>query len=68
MDKTEEKHTYIHLANSTNSTMFTDCCGCAVLNSEIKCPCCNATVYGSEAETDYERGRIRWNYAFCKQY
>lgn len=62
----EIKHTYIHLSGPTNSTMFTDCCGCAVLNSEIKCPLCSAIVYGSEAKTDHERWLMRWNYAFNK--
>ena len=60
----ETRHTYVRLSGPNNSTMFTDCCGVAVLNSETKCPLCGATVYGSEAKTDHERWIMRWNYAF----
>jgi len=57
---------YIHLSSSTNSTMFTDCCGIAITNSEKRCPRCNELIYGYNAETEHKRGIIRWEYAFKK--
>ena len=57
-------YTYVHLSGSTNSTMFTDCCGCAVTDDDIKCPECGANVYGADAPNAYERNRMRWKYAF----
>ena len=44
----------------TNSTMFTTCCGTAICDSEGECPGCGKKVYGWEAESNYERGRLRW--------
>ncbi len=47
----------------TNSTMFTQCCNTAICDSESQCPACGQKVIGSDAETNHERNRIRWNYA-----
>ena len=47
----------------TNSTMFTECCRCAICDNERFCPHCKEEVIGAEANTDYERGRIRWRAA-----
>ena len=44
----------------TNSTMFTSCCGTAICEDQCNCPGCGRPVVGSEAESNYERGRIRW--------
>jgi len=47
----------------TNSTMFTDCCGTAICEDQKRCPNCKRTVIGSNAETNSERGKIRWKKA-----
>ena len=47
----------------TNSTMFTECCRCAILDDETKCPRCGRLVIGHDAATKHERGRIRWKAA-----
>ena len=44
----------------TNSTMFTECCDVALCSSEICCPKCHRTVIGYGANSDHERGLIRW--------
>jgi len=44
----------------TNSTMFTTCCQVAICDDEILCPRCGKKVYGWEAESRHERGRLRW--------
>lgn len=43
-----------------NSTMFTDCCGAAICDSELCCPGCGSKVIGHDDATDHERGRTRW--------
>jgi hypothetical protein len=47
----------------TNSTMFTQCCGTAICNDEPCCPSCGRKVIGWDAESDHERGKIRWRSA-----
>jgi hypothetical protein len=47
----------------TNSTMFTDCCGCAICANERYCPSCGREVIGCNAETNHERQNIRWAHA-----
>lgn len=45
----------------TNSTLFTECCGCAI-NEEECCPCCGRKIVGHDAPYG-ERHRIRWKNA-----
>ena len=52
--------------SGTNSTMFTQCCETAICNDQPNCPVCKRKVIGWDAETDHERGKIRWNYAYQK--
>jgi len=47
----------------TNSTMFTECCGTAICEDESRCPSCKELVIGHDAETNYDRGRVRWRAA-----
>ena len=47
----------------TNSTMFTDCCNTAICNNESNCPKCGSKVIGHDAESNHERGLIRWENA-----
>ena len=56
----------VHLCCSTNSTMFTNCCDCAICNDEKICPKCGSLIYGYDAGTDHERGITRWKMAFKK--
>lgn len=46
-----------------NSTMFTSCCGTAICADELNCPNCKRKVIGWDAETEHDRGRIRWQNA-----
>jgi len=43
--------------------MFTQCCGCAICSDEKYCPSCRRKVIGWDAETNHERGLIRWKQA-----
>ena len=47
----------------TNSTMFTECCQCAICDDEPNCPICKRKIRGWDAELRHERGMIRWRYA-----
>ena len=47
----------------TNSTMFTECCSCAICNYEIHCPSCGRNVIGWDIESSHQRGIIRWSNA-----
>lgn len=47
----------------TNSTMFTECCECAICDDQPYCPICNRKVVGWNAETKHERSRMRWSNA-----
>jgi len=47
----------------TNSTMFTGCCSVAICDWETRCPKCKREVVGAKAETEHERGKIRWRNA-----
>jgi hypothetical protein len=44
----------------TNSTMFTGCCSVAICDDERNCPHCGRPVIGHDAESNHQRGRIRW--------
>jgi len=50
--------------SGTNSTMFTECCECAICADEPYCPSCKRKVIGWDAESDHERRKIRWNNAY----
>ncbi len=47
----------------TNSTMFTECCEVAIIDSELYCPLCKREVIGYDAISDSERRKIRWKNA-----
>ena len=49
--------------HGTNSTMFTECCDCAICDDEGCCPSCGREVIGHDAETSHERNMIRWKAA-----
>jgi len=49
--------------SGTNSTMFTECCGSAICDHQKCCPHCGEEVIGADAESDHQRGRIRWRAA-----
>ena len=51
------------LPQGTNSTMFTECCGCAICDDEKDCPSCGREVVGDDAETTHKRHMIRWEAA-----
>lgn len=51
------------MPQGTNSTMFTECCEVAICDDETHCPKCKRKVVGFDAESAYERGRIRWKNA-----
>ena len=51
------------LPQGTNSTMFTECCRTAICNDEPNCPRCGRKVIGWDADSDHERGKIRWQHA-----
>lgn len=66
MKEKNEPEVGVHLCGPYNSTMFTDCCGVAICNDEIKCPSCGRLVIGSDCKTDNERRIIRWRTAYNK--
>lgn len=49
--------------NGTNSTMFTACCGTAICDDQLNCPRCGRIVVGHDAQSDHQRGYIRWKNA-----
>jgi len=49
--------------SGTNSTLFTECCGAAICDDQAKCPRCNRNVVGYDADTNHERGKLRWRNA-----
>jgi len=50
------------LPQGTNSTMFTECCECAICDNEPNCPICKRKVIGWD-ETQDRRRKSRWQYA-----
>lgn len=50
----------------TNSTHFTECCETAICDDQRRCPGCRSLVIGHDAESDHERGVIRWEFAYVK--
>ena len=64
-DREPDRKTGVHYCSPTNSTLFTDCCNCAVVEEE-KCPSCGARVVPesnrgrhSMAMSKQKRGRFR---------
>ena len=60
---------YVELCSPTNSTMFTTCCGSAILSRERSCPSCNKPVYpyfdnDEPTMSPSEVHNYRWSYAF----
>ena len=55
----------VHRLNpqGTNSTMFTACCDVAICDDQPNCPVCGRKVIGWDAETNHERGKVRWRHA-----
>ena len=51
------------MPRGTNSTIFTECCQCAITSRELCCPSCGEEVVGADASSDWERDYIRWNSA-----
>ena len=49
--------------SGTNSTMFTECCGCAICDDEANCPVCKRKVVGWDEETKHGRRMVRWQNA-----
>lgn len=47
----------------TNSTFFTECCGCAICDNESNCPSCERKIVGHDAQSNHERSQIRWKHA-----
>lgn len=65
MNYNEDYPSDIHalMPKGTNSTMFTRCCNKAICNDEPNCPSCKRPVIGHDAQTEHERGMIRWRSA-----
>jgi len=54
----------VFLCSPTNSTMFTECCDCAICDDEKCCPKCGREIVGHNAENSHKRHMVRWRYAF----
>ena len=54
----------VRLASSTNSTMFTDCCHCAICDDQERCPVCKDKIIGWDEESKHARGLRRLHYAY----
>jgi hypothetical protein len=62
---------YVELCSPTNSTMFTTCCGCAILSRERDCPDCGEPIYPYYDKDEPQKSpndvnNSRWAYAFRK--
>jgi len=51
------------MPSGTNSTMFTECCGTAIGDDEMRCPSCKRLVVGHDVESGHKRGLVRWRNA-----
>ena len=56
-DGIKELTTSVRLSGPNNSTFFTDCCGCAVLDWDTRCPECGRRI-------EEETGREKWAKAY----
>ena len=57
----------VHLSGPNNSTIFTDCCGCAISAHQEKCPRCGELVLGHDEISSHKRDVVRWDYAYGRQ-
>ena len=48
----------------TNSTMFTECCKCAITDSERYCPVCKNEVVGWSEAGVHQTNMARWKIAY----
>ena len=48
------------LKQGTNSTMFTECCRCAINDNQKNCPVCEKPVIGHDEPSEHKRGLLRW--------
>jgi len=53
----------VRLCSPTNSTLFTECCDCAVTDTDSRCPHCKRLVIGHD-ESPSERRKLRWEHAY----
>ena len=60
----------VHHLGPNNSTAFTNCCGCAILGYQARCPSCKEFVHpfseGDENYSEHKANQIRFSYAFRK--
>lgn len=56
--------TSVHFANDTNSTTFTNCCGCAI-SEEKNCPKCGEEIDGYTEDGSNKTRNNRFNIAFA---
>lgn len=56
----------VHLCSPTNSQMFTNCCDTAICSDQKRCPGCGSLIYGWDANSNSERGLMRWRRAYHK--
>jgi len=54
----------VFLCSSTNSTMFTTCCECAICNDQQYCPRCKQEITPYEPGNPHETGMMRWEVAY----
>ena len=54
----------VFLCNSTDSTVFTDCCHIAIFSEQKYCPSCHKEVI--HGETPSETEKIRWRNAYAR--
>lgn len=62
---------YVEFCAPTNSTMFTTCCGCAILPQERNCPSCDKPVYPYRDKDDpqmkeHDVDTARWRHAMYR--
>lgn len=57
----------VYLSSSTNSTIFTKCCGVAICDDEAYCPQCREEVIPGKNSTRSEKSEYRWKMAYGKE-
>jgi hypothetical protein len=53
----------VHLCNSTNSTIFTNCCNAAITDRDKQCPKCRYYIVGWDSKNV---NKTRWLFAYKK--